>query len=29
VFARDELLSLARFAVEHDLIVISDEIHSD
>jgi cystathionine beta-lyase len=29
VFSRDELLSLARFVVEHDLIVISDEIHSD
>jgi cystathionine beta-lyase len=29
VFSRDELLSLARSVVEHDLIVISDEIHSD
>jgi cystathionine beta-lyase len=29
VFSRDELLSLARFAIDHDLIVISDEIHSD
>jgi cystathionine beta-lyase len=29
VFSRDELLALGQFAVEHDLIVISDEIHSD
>jgi cystathionine beta-lyase len=29
VFSRGELLALGRFAVEHDLIVISDEIHSD
>ncbi|SDI20336.1 MULTISPECIES: MalY/PatB family protein [Bradyrhizobium] len=29
VFRRDELLSLAQFAIAHDLIVISDEIHSD
>jgi cystathionine beta-lyase len=29
VFRRDELLAIARFAIEHDLIVISDEIHSD
>jgi cystathionine beta-lyase len=29
VFEREELQALARFAVEHDLVVISDEIHSD
>jgi len=29
VFSRDELLALGQFAVEHDLIVVSDEIHSD
>lgn len=29
VFSRDELLALAKFADAHDLIVISDEIHSD
>jgi cysteine-S-conjugate beta-lyase len=29
VFSRDELLALGRFAVEHGLIVVSDEIHSD
>jgi len=29
VFSRDELLALGQFAVDHDLIVISDEIHSD
>ncbi|CAN5434952.1 PatB family C-S lyase [soil metagenome] len=29
VFTRDELLALGQFAIEHDLIVISDEIHSD
>jgi cysteine-S-conjugate beta-lyase len=29
VFSRDELLALGHFAIEHDLIVISDEIHSD
>jgi cystathionine beta-lyase len=29
VFSRDELLAMARFAIEHDLIIISDEIHSD
>jgi cystathionine beta-lyase len=29
VFSRDELLALGQFAVEHDLIVLSDEIHSD
>ncbi len=29
VFSRDELLALGRFAIEHDLVVISDEIHSD
>lgn len=29
VFSRDELLDIARFARAHDLIVISDEIHSD
>ena len=29
VFRHDELLAIARFVIEHDLIVISDEIHSD
>jgi cysteine-S-conjugate beta-lyase len=29
VFGRDELLAIAHFAIAHDLIVISDEIHSD
>jgi cystathionine beta-lyase len=29
VFSREELLALGEFAIEHDLIVISDEIHSD
>ena len=29
VFSRDELLAIGRFAVEHDLIIVSDEIHSD
>ena len=29
VFGRDELVAIARFAIEHDLIVVSDEIHSD
>jgi cystathionine beta-lyase len=29
VFSRDELLAIARFAVEHDLVIVSDEIHSD
>jgi cystathionine beta-lyase len=29
VFSRDELKALGQFAVERDLIVISDEIHSD
>lgn len=29
VFSRDELLAIARFAIDRDLIVISDEIHSD
>ena len=29
VFERDELMALARFAIAHDLVVISDEIHSD
>jgi cysteine-S-conjugate beta-lyase len=29
VFSRDELMALGQFAIEHDLIVISDEIHSD
>ncbi|MFI5014968.1 MAG: MalY/PatB family protein [Hyphomicrobiales bacterium] len=29
VFGREELAALAQLAVEHDLIVISDEIHSD
>jgi cystathionine beta-lyase len=29
VFEREELSALARLAIEHDLIVISDEIHSD
>src|SRR5216683_7217168 len=29
VFARDELLALGQFAIERDLIVVSDEIHSD
>jgi cysteine-S-conjugate beta-lyase len=29
VFSRDELLALGQFAVEQDLIVVSDEIHSD
>src|SRR5258708_11343235 len=29
VFSRDELLALGQFAIERDLIVISDEIHSD
>ncbi len=28
-FSRDELLALGEFAIQHDLIVISDEIHSD
>jgi cystathionine beta-lyase len=28
-FSRDELLALGQFAIEHDLIIISDEIHSD
>jgi cystathionine beta-lyase len=28
-FSRDELLVLGQFAIEHDLIVVSDEIHSD
>jgi cystathionine beta-lyase len=28
-FSREELLALGQFAIEHDLIVISDEIHSD
>src|SRR3984893_14906096 len=28
-FSRDELLALGQFAIDHDLIVISDEIHSD
>ena len=29
VFSRDELLAIAGFAIAHDLIVVSDEIHSD
>src|SRR5258708_10547981 len=29
VFTREELLALGQFAIEHDLIVVSDEIHSD
>jgi cystathionine beta-lyase len=29
VFSRDELLELGQFAIERDLIVVSDEIHSD
>jgi cysteine-S-conjugate beta-lyase len=29
VFGRDELLAIARFAIERDLIVVSDEIHAD
>jgi cystathionine beta-lyase len=29
VFSRAELEAIARFVLEHDLIVISDEIHSD
>lgn len=29
VFSRDELLALGQFAIAHDLVVISDEIHSD
>jgi cystathionine beta-lyase len=29
VFRHDELLAIARFVIEHDLIVIADEIHSD
>jgi cystathionine beta-lyase len=29
VFSRAELLALGEFAIEHDLVVISDEIHSD
>jgi len=29
VFGRDELEGLAALAIEHDLVVISDEIHSD
>jgi cysteine-S-conjugate beta-lyase len=29
VFEREELSALARLAIEHDLTVISDEIHSD
>jgi cystathionine beta-lyase len=29
VFSRDELTALGQFAIERDLIVISDEIHSD
>jgi len=29
VFSRDELTALGQFAVERDLIVVSDEIHSD
>jgi cystathionine beta-lyase len=29
VFSRDELLALGHFVIERDLIVISDEIHSD
>jgi cystathionine beta-lyase len=29
VFSRDELLAIGRFAVERDLVIVSDEIHSD
>jgi cystathionine beta-lyase len=29
VFTREELLAMARFAIERDMIVISDEIHAD
>lgn len=29
VLTRDELLAIARVAEEHDLIIVSDEIHSD
>ena len=29
VFSRNELLDIGRFCIEHELIVLSDEIHSD
>ncbi len=29
VFERDELMRIAEFAEEHDLVVVSDEIHAD
>jgi len=29
VFGRDELEAIGRFAIEHDLIIVSDEIHAD
>ncbi|MBV9562245.1 MAG: PatB family C-S lyase [Bradyrhizobium sp.] len=29
VFSRDELMAIAKLAIERDLIVVSDEIHSD
>jgi cystathionine beta-lyase len=29
VFRRDELEGIARIAIEHDLVVVSDEIHAD
>ena len=29
VFSRDELLAIGRFALEHELTIVSDEIHSD
>ncbi len=29
VFSRDELAAIGRFAIEHDLIIVSDEIHAD
>jgi cysteine-S-conjugate beta-lyase len=29
VFSRDELLAVGQFAIAHDLIVISDEVHCD
>src|SRR5581483_1749418 len=29
VFSREELEAIGRFAIEHDLIILSDEIHAD
>jgi cystathionine beta-lyase len=29
VFSREELLAFGRFAIEHDLVVVADEIHAD